>query len=393
MDNIDRLRTFEPEEIDFKEDRSIKFKCMQNDDLILKFRIFNYGTPVDLGTLHIEFRASKPDGEIYSETDNIELTSNEIEIKCDRQLTNVSGEVDCQFRVWNPLNYKQVSSNYIRIMVDKGVAEGDDFTASSSLISSLDHLDQSICRAVDLETEFDNAIKKAEDVMAVLEDDIKLGDECKQQLQDKIDEAETTKADLITENQICQDSLQELKDQNDIVNQTIENGKKNVQEILEAVEKSDSANDSLNAKIEESEVAKGLLQDKIDEATSKLDEFKNFDTDELVEKTNKTYNKLMPTNELITINHNLYNILKRKPIVQAISYTWGLGIGGLGEHPLGGSSSELINGLGVIHEDSNTISLKVPEDYKMDGATVEKVNDNEYCISNGTEKGITVFLI
>lgn len=390
--NMNELRTFKSTQLDIKENRQVKMIMQQNDDPILKFRVYNYGTPVDFTDLRVGFMGLKDDGELYVDTDNIEINNNEVTITCDRQLTTCSGRTECQLWIWDKA-HKRVATYKVIIIVKPSVLEEDGVTVSQSVITILDKLDLDIVTAVDLEIKFKQDIEDAKEILELLESKITIADESKTQLQDKIDESNLTKADLITENQICQDSLQELKDQNDIVNQTIENGKKNVQEILEAVEKSDSANDSLNAKIEESEVAKGLLQDKIDEATSKLDEFKNFDTDELVEKTNKTYNKLMPTNELITINHNLYSKLKRKPIVQAISYTWGLGIGGLGEHPLGGSSSEVINGLGIIHEDSNTISLKVPEDYKMENTTVKKANDYEYIITNDTEKCITVLLI
>ena len=387
MDNIDNLRVFEDEELDFKENRDIKFRVQQNDDIILKFRLFNYGTPVDTSTMHLEFRASKPDGELYSEENNIELSSNEIVITCDRQLTTASGEVDCQLRVWNPLNYRQVSSNRIRIMVQQSVAEGEDYTPSTSLISALDHLDSSICRAVDLETEFDEAIAEAEEVENQLETKITEADGKLDTLNDKITEASTTINDLINERQTCQNTLTEMEAQVVIVENTIAEGQAKIEEIQDIVDTANSAGDVLQSKIDTSNTAYTNLQNKIDEALDVMDDFRDLDTEALVEKTNKLYNEFYPLNDVSGINHNLGYY----PIVLATYTNYGFGMGNCEDQGFGGETAKTIQ-VKTEYLDENNLKVIIPDKYKLTNPTVQKVRNDYFIITGTGTQSIELFL-
>lgn len=97
--------------------------------------------------------------------------------------------------------------------------------------------------------------------------------------------------------------------------------------------------------------------------------------------------EIYPDQELITINHGLQGY----PRVDIIKTNYGAGIGGAGETPAGGTESYSVKNK-VCYLDRNNIKIFVPKNYYLSSANLEKVNDNQYVITNNSIRSLLVNL-
>ena len=76
MGNANDLFKIDQIEVDFKDFEKIRLKATQNSTVILSFLVYNYNTPVDLSQYRYEVRFSLPNGNLYSEEDNVAVNGN-----------------------------------------------------------------------------------------------------------------------------------------------------------------------------------------------------------------------------------------------------------------------------------------------------------------------------
>lgn len=86
--------------------------------------------------------------------------------------------------------------------------------------------------------------------------------------------------------------------------------------------------------------------------------------------------EIFPQKELITINHNL----KCYPSVRIIKGENGLGVGGLGTTPLGGSGVLSVE-CKTSFLNRNSIDIYVPKKYFIANPHLEKINDTKYILT------------
>jgi hypothetical protein len=148
--------TYETQDIDLKDCIKLKTNCQQLDTIVLQFNVYNYDIPVDLTNFNIEFRAVKPDGTLYSQTQDIIKVSNLLTISCNNQLTSVNGRTTSELRIFDNLGNQK--SSYFIVLNVIGIVSDEDKVISRTLIDSLEHLDNSINRAIEMNTTLDNEI-------------------------------------------------------------------------------------------------------------------------------------------------------------------------------------------------------------------------------------------
>ena len=155
MGNANDLFKIDQIEVDFKDFEKIRLKATQNSTVILSFLVYNYNTPVDLSQYRYEVRFSLPNGNLYSEEDNVTVNGNILTVTCDSTLTQAIGEATGTLRLWT-IDGKQTSLYKLVVRV---YGTGTSEIVSKSTISVLEHLDLSINRAVELSRSFDEDMK------------------------------------------------------------------------------------------------------------------------------------------------------------------------------------------------------------------------------------------
>lgn len=376
------LFVFDTEEIDVKEMRKIRIPMIQNDTPILKFRVYNYGEPLDLTEYHIELRMFLVNGELYSEEDNLSVEGNEITIKCDSTVTQAVGENVGSLRIWNK-TYKQKSTYQIILRV-KSVSDYEESgKVSTSTISILEHLDASICRAIDLKTDFEAQIEVALKTKEELESNVITASESDTKLKQTIVNANESNNTLKNTINSATTSNTELSNAITLANNTKTN-------LDKSIGNGNAIKTELNDCIANSITKKNELQSVVDVADEKLEEFKKFDTDQIVEKTNNLYNEMFPTKDLIAIEHNL-NV---NPLVQFTIVNEGYGLGGYGNTSYGGISECNLGTYKVKYLSKNKLTITVSNNYYKENPIVDKVNDYEYNLTfNNYAKSMNVKLL
>lgn len=158
--------TYESQDVDLKECIKLRTNCQQLDTITLQFNVFNYDIPVDLTNFNIEFRATKSDGTLYSQVDGITKVGNVLTIQCENQLTSVNGKTIASIRIWDNLGNQ--ASSYFIVLNISGIVSDDDRVISRTLIDSLEHLDNSINRAIQINQNFDSEIDTFSETVNVL---------------------------------------------------------------------------------------------------------------------------------------------------------------------------------------------------------------------------------
>lgn len=376
------LFIFDTEEVDVKEMMKIRIPMVQNDTPILKFRVYNYGEPVDLSEYHYEFRGFLPNGELYSEEDNLTISGNEITIVCDKTVTQAVGEAICSLRIWDK-SYKQKSTYQIILRVKSVSSYDENHEVSYSTISVLERLDEAICRAIDLKIELNETITLAEETDEKLKQTIAEANKSREDLQITINNSNNINNQL-------KETIKKAEDTDDKLNTSITNAN-NINTTLDnKITLANNTKKDLEDTITESVSKKNELHGEIIIADEKIEELKKFDVDGIVQKTNELYNETFPKNDLITIKHNL----NCYPLVQFITTSDGYGKGRYGETIYGGSFACNLGNYETVYIDRNKLKIIVSDNYNLPDPILNKVNDYEYSItSDTTENSINIKLI
>lgn len=356
------------EDIDVKNYTKVRTKCALNDKVYLKLYVYDYNSPIDLSQFNIEFRAILPKSkQIYSEVNNITKNGNLLTISCDSFMTGEIGEVVSYIRLWN-LATEQKSSYQIRIKVMPTIDE-DEKVAESSLLSGLASLDLAIDRYIEL----------------------------KATLTDKIDEATLSITNIttaITNANVIKTSL-DIANSNALTTKTsldssISNANSVKTNLDPLVVIANTTKSNLDASNVNAQISKTSLQALVSTADTKIQEFKNFDTNQIVLKTNEMYNEMYPINELLTIEHDL----NTSPLVQFIITEDGYGMGTYGTSYYGGISECNLGIYKVQYLGKNKLKIIVSNNYNYANPIITKANDYEYVVSfAGYNKTMTIKLI
>lgn len=359
--------TWELQDIDLKECVKIKTNCQQNDTMVLQFKIYDYDSPVDLTNYNVTFVAKKPSETIYGQTENITKLSNSLTITCDSQLTSETGRtVGVVVITDNSGNRK---GSYFIVFNVFGILNDEDRVVSKNFVDVLDRFDEDISIASLLSDSFKEDIETAQ---AISED-----------FAEKIPQAQTTDTTL-------NNTIDEANNINSILNNTINTGNILDSSLISHITNGNTVNSNLTSNISSGGQTNDQLTVTIGTAEDKLQEFKNYDTTNLVPLSNTMLNEMYCTEELLTINHGLNGY----PIVKMTYTEFGAGIGGAGNFPAGADSQCNLMQDKMIYTDSNNVKILVPLDYYIASPSINKLNDYKYVITfTNSTKSILVELI
>jgi hypothetical protein len=364
---MSNIFTWEAQDIDLKECIKVSINCQQDDTVILQFNIFDYDIPVDLTNYNVSFIAKKPSGLVYGQAQNITKSNNLLTITCDSQLTNeIERTIGTVVITDNSGNRK---GSYFIVFNVFGILNNDDRVVSKNFVDILNRFDEDVVIALSLETSFANNIETAQNIA----DDFAV----------KIPQA--TNIDEQLNNTINTGNTLELKLTNDITIGTPLNAK-----LETNLEMADTVKSELVLASATANIDKDALITKIAEADDKLIQFQNYDTTEIVPKTNLMLNEMYCTEELLTLNHGLNGY----PIIKMTYTEFGAGIGGAGDFPAGADSQCNLMQDKMIYTDSNNVKILVPLDYYIANPQVNKLNDYKYVITfTNSTRSILVELI
>ena len=133
-------------DIDLKEDYSLgtDIECHQNDNLILKFCLRDYGELVDLTNWNVELRVKRADGNDYIQTKTgiVKDSNGNLTINTTDQMTCIGGNAKGELRLWNS-SYNQKTGRTIYIKVIPSALSVKN-QVSESTITILNHLDYTL---------------------------------------------------------------------------------------------------------------------------------------------------------------------------------------------------------------------------------------------------------
>jgi hypothetical protein len=206
------IYTYEPQDLDLKESIKLRTDCSQLDTITLQFNIYNYDIAVDLSNFNIEFRGIKPDGNLYSQAESITKVGNLLTINCSNELTSVIGRTTCEIRIYD--NVGNQKSSYFIVINVSGLVSDSDRIVSRTLIDSVEHLDNSINRAIDINNHFDNNIEEANTVSDTLATTTSNASALNSSLETKNNTATTNITNLTTQNNNATSNISTLTTKN-----------------------------------------------------------------------------------------------------------------------------------------------------------------------------------
>ena len=373
----DRLFAIENQEVDVKEYVKIRMKAVVGDTVYLRFYLYEDGNPIKIENYNIEYRCTLPSGNVYSEVDCITKTEgNLLEIECDSYMCSEVGEVIGGLRIWNT-EYKQKSSFQIIIKVLSNQGS-DTFVNTKSLLSATESLDWAINKYLELKVDLDEGIKSAELLIESLKESViegtKMDTQLKQAIKDSKDAINDINDALNNADKKETELKQVIKDTETAINNA-NTTKTNLENaIADAIEDTNEAKEALSNEITKALTTKSDLSTLIDEGEQLLEDLKNFDTDQIVERTNEMYNEMFALNDLVTLTHNL----DAYPVVQVIVTDDGYGIGAYGDCVYGGVSICSLGTYKVKYISKDKLILTVSNNYNFGTPIVHKENDYEY---------------
>ena len=155
-------------DIDLKEDYSLgtDIECHQNDNLILKFCLRDYGELVDLTNWNVELRVKRADGNDYIQTNTgiVKDSNGNLTINTTDQMTCIGGNAKGELRLWNT-QYNQKTGRVLYIKVIPSTLSPNN-EVSESTITILNHLDLSLDMANDVMDELKETIEDGEEEIA-----------------------------------------------------------------------------------------------------------------------------------------------------------------------------------------------------------------------------------
>jgi hypothetical protein len=362
----DNIFTYESQDIDLKECIKITTNCQQLDTIVLQFKVYNYDTPVDLTNFNIAFEAVKSDGTLYGQVDNIIKSGNSLSITCTNDLTSVIGRVNGTLRIWTE-DFSQKSSYFIVLNVF-GIDTGDN-AVSRNFVDVLERFDTDVNLALKLSKTFKDDITEAQRIETDFASKIPQANQIDTTLNNTISNANTINSTLT----------------NAINNGNILEGKLSSDITIGYIVKSD-----LEASIAGVNSLNDTLITTISNADDKLQEFKNYDTTQLVPLSNTMLNEMYCNKELLSINHGLNGY----PLVKMTYTEYGAGIGGAGDFPAGADSDCNLMQNKTIYKDSNNMTIYVPQDYYIANPSINKLNNYKYIVTfTNSTRSILIELI
>lgn len=402
------IRELNPVSLDINNRYTVYLDCMQNDDVILKIKVFDKCIQANLSGYNIRLKAFKRDHIPLIQETKIHADSNTVTIEAHKQLTTTSGIVKAELQFIDKETLKKKSTFYIEINVTADVLNVSDIVSTPTctlleeMDNKLDQLNDAIDTAEKKTSEFQEDMKviaeaseKANTLIVELEDS-------NNKLQQTINNSQTAKSDLETvinsagEAEISITNKVDVESErfNKLIDAEIEKGneaKKNLEDTYSTANdwlsklQKENATTSQNIELLDNknglaETNKTALDEANAEAEAKLDEFKKFDTDGLVQLNQTMLNELVCNNELCNI---AFENVGRYPLVQMLYYENGYGMGGFGQGAAGGTapSCNLMQNK-TIYTSDNTLRIYVPKDNYIKNNEVIKKNDNEYLLSS-----------
>lgn len=364
----DKLFEISDVSVDMKEYTKVRCKAALNDTISFSFLVYNDNAPVDLSKYKVEFRARLTSGAVYSEVDNISVSGNELTVNCDSRLCSQIGEQIITLRLFDITTYQQ-KSNYIIILKVMSTIDADEEVQSESILSALESLDVSINRYIELQADLGSKITEAN--LAITN------------ISTSIINANTTKTALDLSNTNATSTKNAL-------NTSIAIGQSLKDNLDASIDTANITKTNLDGSRLLADVIKSDLQAEILTADTKLNEFKLFDTNQIVVKQNEMYNEMFPINELLTIEHNLGG----NPLVQFIITEDGYGMGTYGTSSYGGISECNLGTYKTQYVTANKLKIIVSNNYNKPNPIVTKFNDYEYTVTFvGYNKTMTIKLI
>lgn len=359
--------TWDWQDIDLKDCIKVKTNCQQNDTMVLQFKIYDYDNPVDLTNYNVTFVAKKPDNTIYGQAESITKSSNSLTITCDSQLTSDTGRVVGVVVITD--NNGNRKGSYFIVFNVFGILNDEDRVVSKNFVDVLDRFDEDVAIALSLSEEFKNDIETAQ---AIAED-----------FATKIPQA--TNIDEQLNNTINIGNTLESKLTNDITIGTSLNTKLETNLTMADTVKSELVLATATANIN-----KDALITTIGKADVKLQDFKNYDTTEIVPKTNLMLNEMYCNKELLSINHGLDGY----PVAKMTYTEFGTGVGGAGDFPSGADSDCNLMQNKAIYTDNNNMTIFVPQNYYIALPSINKINDYKYVVTfTNSTRSILIELI
>lgn len=359
----------ENKEIDVKEYQKIHLKTVLNNTVMLKFYLYNNNQPVDLSQWNVEFRASLPKSKnIYSEVDNITKDGNLLTVTCGDELTQEIGDVISYLRIFNSQS-QQCSTYQIVIRVLSTINE-DEQVATKSTLSALRSLDLAINQYVELQADLFKGIQEATVKIKEISTAIVNANTAKDNLNTARDNADIMNGILITttnNGNTTNNNIQNSITQGNTLKNGLDTSIQSGQNTKQALDTSNT--NAINTKVD---LNKGII-----EAKDLLDDFKNFDTSQIVEKTSQMFNEMFSINELVTIEHNLNAF----PLVQIIIASDGYGTATWGTSPYGGRSECSLGTYKAKYIGKNKLKIIVSNNYYKTNPILDKINDYEYKIT------------
>lgn len=215
---------FKPIKIDLKNPSYIyDRKCKQNDTLIFNFTVLDDNLPADLTGYSCIMNVNKNDTAYEIRDTDITPNGNNIKIKCPSSVSQIAGTLKLELKFIDTINKMQKSSFDIEIEVKKSVLADSNGNVPVSLITQLEHLDESIAKV-------EGTILKAEQTNNTLNSTNDKGTNTNNALNTSIDNANTAKLNCDTatgnlNNAVSEanETINELKQTNTAYTQHINN--------------------------------------------------------------------------------------------------------------------------------------------------------------------------
>lgn len=351
---MSNIFTWESQDIDLKECIKLKTNCQQNDTMILQFNVYDYDIPVDLTNFNVSFVAKKPDGTIYGQAENIVKTNNLLKITCNEQLTSITGRVIGTLVITD--NNGNRKGSYFIVLNVFGILNDDDRVVSKNFVDVLNRFDEDVAIALSLSNKFEQDINTAQIISDDFAEKIPLAQSTDNTLNNTIDEANSIN-NILTNTNSTANTLENKLTSDITIGSTLKNN------LLLNISTAGQKNDELTLTVES--------------ADNKLQEFKNYDTTQLVPLSNTMLNEMHCNKELLSLNHGLNGY----PIAKMTYTEFGGGVGGAGDFPSGADSDCNLMQNKLIYHDSNNMTIFVPQNYYIANPTVNKINDYKYTVT------------
>jgi hypothetical protein len=346
--------TWDVQDIDLKECVKLRTNCQQMDTMVMQFNVYDYDIPVDLTNFNITFVAKKADGTIYGQVENITKTGNLLTITCSSQLTSITGRTIGIIEVIDNLGNRK--SSYFIVLNVSGLVSEDDRVVSRNFVDILEKFDDDVNIAVSLSTSFKEDIAEAQ----AISDDFAI----------KIPQASVVNTTLNA-------TIGNANTIQSTLNSTISTGNTLESRLSSDITAGNTVKSNLEANIVTASTDNDTLTTTIVNAETKLQEFKNYDTTQLVPLSNTMLNEMYCNKELLSINHGLDGY----PVVKMTYTEYGAGIGGAGNFPAGADSDCNLMRNKTIYTDNNNLTLYVPQNYYIASPSINKLNDYKYVVT------------